>query len=160
MPNLTQRFWHRKDSHPPSKEESIATQPNDPHISQPQANEPLLKPKKMRLKQTKSKRPPEQGRQRTRLRSVTPRRADRGSPGTRTRNPSPNHRISGLALLFLITTVTPSVEGSTFRLNPETPFHEYAQSGQKEVDNQELETANAPSTEQTLLIISAIILTI
>ena len=59
------------------------------------------------------------------------RRADRGGPRTRTRNLSPSHRISGLALLFLITTVTPSVEGSIFRSSPETPFHEYAQSGQK-----------------------------
>jgi hypothetical protein len=63
-------------------------------------------------------------------------------------------------LLFLITTVTPSVEGSTFRSSPETPFYEYAQSGQKEADNQELGTANAPSTEQILLISSAIALTI
>jgi hypothetical protein len=65
-----------------------------------------------------------------------------------------------LALLFLITTVTPSVEGLTFRSSPETPFHEYAQSGQKEADNQELGTANAPSTEQILLISSVIVLTI
>jgi hypothetical protein len=47
----------------------------------------------------------------------------------------------------MITTITPSVEGSIFRSNPETPFHEYAQSGQKETDDQELETANALSTE-------------
>jgi hypothetical protein len=71
----------------------------------------------------------------------------------------PPHPKTAL-LLFLITTVTPSVEGSIFRLNPETPHHEYAQSGQKEVDNLELETANAPSTEQAILIIGAIILTI
>jgi hypothetical protein len=130
-------------------------------IETTQPNEPLPKPKKMRLKRTKSKRPPEQGRQHTRVRSVTPRRADRGGPRTRTRNLSPSHRISGLALLlFLITTVTPSVEGSTFRSSPETPFYEYAQSGQKEADNQELGTANAPSTEQILLISSAIALTI
>jgi hypothetical protein len=88
------------------------------------------------------------------------RRADRGGPRTRTRNLSPSHRISGLALLFLITTITPPVEGPIFRSSPETPFHEYAQSGQKETDNQELETANALNTEQILLISSAIVLTI
>ena len=42
----------------PTKQGGIdATQPNDPHVSQPQANEPLLKTKNMHLKQTKSKRP-------------------------------------------------------------------------------------------------------
>jgi hypothetical protein len=65
-----------------------------------QPNELQPKPKKMRLKQTKSKRqarlnppihnqyrgPPGQGRHRTRIRSVTPRRDDRVVPGTRTRN--------------------------------------------------------------------------
>jgi hypothetical protein len=65
-------------------------------------NEPQRKTKNMRLKQTKSKRLPEQGRQRTRVRSPTPRRADRGSPGTRTRTkpkPEPPNQRLGTTIL-------------------------------------------------------------
>jgi hypothetical protein len=139
-------------------------------------------PKKMRLKQTKSQRqarlnppihnqykgPSEQGRlhnqetprKRARVRSVTPRQIARVGPGIRTRNPSLSHRVNGLALLFLITTVTPSVDGSIISSNPETPSHEYAQAEQKVIGTQELETANALSTEQILLIGGAIVITI
>jgi hypothetical protein len=146
--NLLNRLWR----HPP-----ISLEPQN--LRKKDKNEPRCKTNKIHLTQEKSLRPPEQERQHD-ARSATTRRADRGSPGTRTRSPSPNHRISGLALLLLITTVIPLVEGSALRLDLETSPHEYAQSGQKEMDNQELETTNTPSTEQTIAIIGAIFLTI
>ena len=100
--NLLNRLWR----HP-----LISLEPQN--LRKKDKNEPRRRTNKMRLKQEKSLRLPEQERQCTRTRSATTRRADRGSPGTRTRSPSPNHRISGLALLLLITTVIPLVEGST-----------------------------------------------
>jgi hypothetical protein len=60
----------------------------------------------------------------------------------------------------LITTVTPSVDGSIFSSNPKTSSHEYAQTEQNEIGTQELEAANVLSTEQILLIGGAIVLTI
>ena len=93
--NLLNRLWR----HP-----LISLEPQN--LRKKDKNEPRRKTNKMRLKQEKSLRLPEQERQYD-ARSATTRRADRGSPGTRTRSPSPNHRISSLALLFLITTATP-----------------------------------------------------
>ena len=110
-------------------------------------NEPRYKTNKMYLTQGKALRLPEQGRQHDAW-STTTRRADRGSPGTQTRSQSSKHQISQLALLLLITAVIPLVEGSTLRLDPETSPREYTQPGQNEMDNQELDTTNALSTER------------
>ena len=117
------------------------------------------KTNKIHLKQGKSLRLPEQERQYD-ARSATTRRADRGSPGTQTRSQSPKHRISNSALLLLIATAIPLIEGSALKLDLEAPPHGYTQPGQNEMDNKELDTTNTLSTEQAIIIVGAIFLII
>jgi hypothetical protein len=129
--NLLNHLW----KHPP-----ISLEPQN--LGKKDKNEPRYKTNKMHLKQRKALRLLEQERQ-CEARPTTTRRADQRSPGTQTQSPIPKHRISNLALLLLITTVIPLVEGSTPRLDPETsPHAEYT----------------SLSTEQAITIVGATLL--
>jgi hypothetical protein len=129
-----------------------------------QQNELQPRPKKMRLKQTISQRqarlnPPPHNIFRSRTRLQQRRRHNQALPRARPQPPNRKHGL-GLALLFLITTVSPSVDGSTFSSNPKTGPHEYAQSERNELAIQEIQVTNVTSTWQIRMISGVIVLTI
>jgi hypothetical protein len=79
-------------------------------------------------------------------------------PRARPRTPNRRHGL-GLALLFLITTVAPSADGSAFSSTPKTEPHEYAINGQYGLARQELQVTNVTGTWQIQMLGGVIVLT-